>query len=268
MSSVLFRATRLILKSLVRILHRKGVAFGEFSQLVKQVYVEVSEEALQNAGERPTTSRIAITTGLTRKDVAKLRQITAGDGETATNSYNRGIRVMSGWLQDAEFLDADGKPAPLPVQGKTGSFAALVGRYSGDMPYRAMLNEMSRLGAVVETDDGRVALLGGGYIPHADEDEKLSILGTDVSELIGTIDHNLNAKTREALRFQRKVSYDNLPAEALPVFRQMVEDDGMALLIRFNEWLAEQDRDSNPQAGGSGRMRAGVGIYYFEEPDE
>ncbi|QLQ30377.1 MAG: hypothetical protein HZT40_00715 [Candidatus Thiothrix singaporensis] len=265
MTSMLYRATRKILKALVRILHRKGMAFGEFSLLVKQVYVEVSEEALKADGERPTTSRIAIATGLTRKEVAQLRQAADEDELASTGSYNRGARVMTGWLQDAEFLDTEGKPAVLPVQGDVGSFAALVSRYSGDMPYRAMLREMERVGAVQE-DEECVRLLGDGYIPHADEDEKLGILGTDVSALVGTIDHNLKVKTRQQLYFQRKVSYDNLPVEALPVFKEMVSKDGMDLLIRFNQWLAVQDRDSNPQASGSGRMRAGVGIYYFEEP--
>ncbi len=260
------QAARRILKPLVRILYRKGVAFGEFSQLARQMYVEVTEEMLAAAGERPTTSRIAIATGLTRKDVAQLRQ--APDDGFPTSSYNRGARVMTGWLHDQEFHDETGKPALLPLQseGDVGSFAALVSRYSGDMPYRAMLHEMERLGAVQLDAAGRVQLMGGGYIPHANESEKFSILGTDVAALITTIEHNLITQDRSQLRFQRKVSYDNLPQEAIPTFKQMVDKDALDLLIKFNTWLATQDRDSNPSVGGTGQVRAGVGIYYFEEP--
>lgn len=264
MKDILYRTTRRILKPLVRILHRKGIAFGEFSQIARQVYVVAAEELLVEEGERPTTSRIAIATGLTRKDVAQLRQLP--DDETPTASYNRGVRVMTGWLHDREFLDADGRPAVLPIQGDSGSFAALVGRYSGDMPYRAMLNEMERVGAIQQDAAGNVQLMGAGYIPHADESEKLHIMGMDVAALVATIDHNLATQDRSQAFFQRKVSYDNLPLEALPVFKQMVNGDGMELLIKFNEWLSSRDRDSNPQAEGTGRMRAGVGIYYFEEP--
>lgn len=267
MKNTLNQAIRRIMKPLVRILHRKGVALGEFNQLLKQLYVEVSEDVLVAAGERPTTSKIAIATGLTRKEVAYLRQQACEDGHPPTGSYNRGVRVMTGWLRDAEFLDAAGKPVRLPLLGHTGSFAALVSRYSGDMPYRAMLQEMVRVGAVdVDEASAQVQLLGDGYIPHGDEVEKLSILGTDVSTLIATIDHNLITQDRRELWFQRKVSYDNLPEEALPAFKAMVNEDGLGLLIKFNEWLATQDRDSNPSLEGTGRMRAGVGIYYFEEP--
>lgn len=261
---MLLQATRRILKPLIRLLYRKGVAFGEFSHLARQVYVEVAGELLMAEGERPTTSRIAIATGLTRKDVAQLRQ--ADDEALPTNSYNRGARVMTGWLHDQEFHDTTGKPAALPLHGETNSFAALVSRYSGDMPYRAMLQEMERLGAVQTDAAGNVRLMGGGYIPHASDTEKFSILGTDVPSLIATIEHNVATTEREHLRFQRKVSYDNLPVETIPAFKAMVNQDGLDLLIKFNAWLATQDRDSNPQTTGTGRVRAGVGIYYFEEP--
>lgn len=253
-----------ILKPLVRILHRKGVAVGEFSQVAKQIYVEVSEEVLEAAGERATTSRIAIATGLTRKDVAQLR-LSKTEEYTPTVRYNRSVRVLGGWMHDREFLDAEGQPARLPLRGELGSFERLVSRYSGDMPYRAMLHEMERVDAVVEDEDGWIQLLTAAYIPHENEAEKLAILGTDVSLLISTIDHNLTA-ARAELRFQRKVSYDNLPLEVLPDFKAMVSKDGLDLLIKFNEWLSQHDRDNNTSIEGSGQMRAGVGIYYFEEP--
>lgn len=253
-----------LLTPLIRLLQRKGIAFGEFSELAKQVYVDVATELLVETHERPSTSRIAIATGLTRKEVAALRRMPTA--ETPNLSYNRGAKVMTGWLHDKEFQDEQGQPALLPIQGEKGSFVALVNRYSGDMPYRAMLQEMERVGAIAITAQNSVQLLGGGYIPHADETEKLAILGTDVAALINTIEHNLSTPEREQLYFQRKVSYDNLPEEALPVFRSLVNEQGMDLLIRLNEWLMMQDRDSNPHGQGTGRMRAGVGIYYFQEP--
>jgi len=264
MKATIHTALCRILKPLVRILHRKGVSVGEFSQVAKQIYVEVSEEVLEAAGERATTSRIAIVTGLTRKDVAQLR-LSKTEEYTPTGRYNRSVRVLTGWMNDREFLDAQGQPARLPLRGEQGSFERLVSRYSGDMPYRAMLHEMERVDAVLEDEGGNVQLLSASYIPHENEAEKLAILGTDASLLISTIGHNLSA-ARPELRFQRKVSYDNLPLEALPDFKAMVNQDGLELLIKFNAWLSQHDRDSSPHAGGTGRMRAGVGIYYFEEP--
>ena len=37
------------------------------------------------------------------------------------------------------------------------------------------------------------------------------------------------------------------------------------LLEQFDQWLSQHDRDVQPSVDGSGRMRVGIGIYYFEE---
>ena len=262
MNSVLQSTLFHILRPLVRILHHNGLSFGEFSQIARQVYVEAAEASLIESGEKATTSRIAISTGLTRKDVAQLRQI-AADEEPVPESYNRGIRVVSGWIKDVDFHTAAGLPKALTLQGGKGSFERLVSRYSGDIPYRAMLKELQYSNVVQLNDDGLLELLSDAYIPNASNDEVLSILGTDVSLLVKTIGHNLQAE--QAPYFQRKVSYDNLPQEALEPFRQLVNKDGMSLLVKFSEWLSEHDRDSNPTTQGQGKYRAGVGLYYFEE---
>ncbi|WP_298607101.1 DUF6502 family protein [uncultured Thiothrix sp.] len=264
MNTTLHQIVLHILRPLIRILHRKGLAFGEFSLLARKVYVEIAEEALTQAEEKPTSSRIAISTGLTRKEVAQLRQ---HDAETLVDvaRYNRSVRVIGGWINDPDFNTPTGQPATLVLQGPLPSFETLVGRYSGDMPCRAMLRELLQTGVVSQASDDSVTLLTDAYIPQGSETEKLSILATDVALLVNTINHNLLCEAEER-RFQRKVSYDNLPAEALPQFKQMVNEDAMALLLKLNAWLAQQDRDHNPQVSGSGRMRAGLGIYYFEEP--
>jgi hypothetical protein len=38
-----------------------------------------------------------------------------------------------------------------------------------------------------------------------------------------------------------------------------------ALLEAMDKWLSQRDLDVNPSRTGTGRMRAGIGIYYFEE---
>lgn len=264
MNNTLRAAFYQILKSLMRILYRKGIAFGEFTQLAKQAYVDVVEDELTRSGERATTTRIAVITGLTRKEVTQLRQaeITA-----AAPRFNRVLRVLNAWLHDEAFLDSEGQPAVLAFRGIEPSFEQLVQRYSGDMSSFAMLDEMRRVKLVESLEDGSVRLLSAVYIPDQDDETQLQLLGTDVSLLVMTIDHNLTVPSDERY-YQRKVSYNNLPEEVLPAFRTFVRKDAHQLLLRFNQWLYEHDRDSNPKVEGSGRMQAGVGIYYFEQPTE
>jgi len=108
-------------------------------------------------------------------------------------------------------------------------------------------------------------LLTQAYIPKSSEAGKLHILGTDVSHLISTIDHNLKPHPTGPY-FQRKVAYDNLPDEILPEFRKLSANKAHKLLENLDRLLARHDRDVTPDAKGSGRNRAGIGIYYFEEP--
>jgi len=101
------------------------------------------------------------------------------------------------------------------------------------------------------------------YVPSGSEIEKVSILGIDVADLLTTITHNITTGAADP-RFQRKVAYDNLPAEAVGEFKVIVNRKAQELLEEFDRWLAARDRDVNPQLEGSGRQRAGLGIYYFE----
>jgi Family of unknown function (DUF6502) len=56
-----------------------------------------------------------------------------------------------------------------------------------------------------------------------------------------------------------------LPVEACAELRALSAERAQKLLERLDEWLARHDRDVSPHVGGTGRRRAGMGIYYFEE---
>lgn len=254
-----------LLRPLCRLLLRHHVPFASFEELAKHTYVQVALEDFGIPGKKPTLSRASILTGLTRKDVTRLAADTAPERAASDEGYNRAARVLTGWARDPDFHGADGHPKVLaPLEGPD-SFAALVKRYSGDMPARAVLDELLRVGAVGERDDGRLELLTAGYVPRGSEVDKLGILGSDVADLIATIDHNLqNADTDP--RFQRKVMYTEFPASQLPAFRKLSTAQAQALLEKFDRWLAEHIETVKPDDDSLPPMRVGMGIYYFEEP--
>lgn len=253
-----------LLRPLVRLLLRYGVPFGAFMEIAKRVYVDVAMADFQIPGRKPTVSRASVITGLTRKEVQRLRNLPPLEDGEVENRYNRAVRVISGWVRDRSFTDTSGVPAPLPLEGDGATFAALVRRYSGDVPMRAVLDELERVGAVERDEEGRAVLHNRAYIPTRGEADKLGILGTDVADLVATIDHNLR-EPPDRSRLQLKVAYDNLPREPLAKFKQNASQASLELLERFDKELSSIDRDVNAASQGTGRMRAGVGIYYFEE---
>ncbi len=215
-------------------------------------------------GRKPSVSRAALLTGLTRKEA---QRIVDDEGSGADSAYalpeNRAARVVAGWVRDADFHGPDGEPLALRFEGAEPTFSTLVRRFSGDVPPRAVLDELRRVGTVERLEDGSLKLLTRVYIPRTSDAAKLGILAADVPYLIGTIDHNLQGL--EPSRFQRKVMYDNLPLEAMDEFRAISSRHAQELIELLDRWLAEHDRDANPAVSGSGRMRAGVGVFSFEE---
>ena len=261
---ILSAAVARILKPLIRMLLRSGVSYGTFADIAKRQYIEVALNEFSIEGRKQSVSRVSVITGLTRKEVRRLIGLDQAQEDQISDRYNRAARVVAGWRRDKDFLDQQGNPMDLFISGGAKSFQGLVRRYSGDIPYRAVLDELDAAGSVERLDEDRVRLIHRAYLPKADESMKLHILGVDTALLIDTIDHNLNMK-HQPPRFQRKVLYDNLPTEALPEFRRLSSKAGQALLEKLDKWLSGHDRDVNPKAPGTGRNTVGVGIYYFEE---
>jgi hypothetical protein len=267
-SQALAVAVERALRPLFRILLRNQMSFKAFVDIAKHTYVEVAADEFGIPGKKTSVSRVALLSGLTRKDVQRLLDAPAEDDADAGERYNRAARVVAGWVRDPEFSDADGNPRILSLLEGTGrvppSFAALVRRFSGDIPFRAILDELLRVGVVEKVGDDGIRLKTRAYVPESGDTEKLNILGTDVSDLVSTIDHNLQHGSSDPF-FQRKVMYDNVPVEAIQEFRRMSGAQAQALLERLDKWLSQHDRDTHPGNGGTGRVRTGIGIYYFEE---
>lgn len=263
-TKALSAATLTFLRPLVRLFLRNGFSAKTFFELTKQTYVEVARDECGVKGKKSSISRIAILTGLTRKEVQLLLTNPEARDTASEEQYNRAARVIGGWLKDPAFGDGKGHPAPLELGGKRGSFSALVKRYSGDIPVRAIFDELVHVGAIQELKDGRVCLRSRGYIPRKGDSEKLAILGTDTADLIATIDYNLY-QAPSTPRFQRKVMYDNIPQEAAKEFQILAAAQGQDLLETLDRWLSHRDRDVNPSSKGTGRVRVGLGVYQFEE---
>jgi len=254
-----------IFRALARLCLRHGLSYEAAAEIAKRAFVEVAQREFVISGRKQSASRVALLTGLHRKEVGRM-MTTARPEDTGTAirvAYSE--RVIGGWRRDPEFTDVRGGPAALPFEEGSPSFMALVKRYGGrDVPGRAVLDELTRVGAVTRLRDGRIKLVARAYVPGVASAESLAILGSDVADLIAAIDHNLSCEPGAGL-FQRRVAYDNLPAEALDEVHGEVRRAGQALLERLDRIMSKRDRDSNPKVQGTGRKRAMAGVYFFSE---
>jgi len=259
MSSTLQKAVMRVLSPLVRLMLRHGVSHGEFSTWAKQAYVT---EAAQHFGlneKTPTVSRMAIVTGINRKEVKRLLELPA-DIKPSIAKHNRALRVVTGWLQDAKYQKNDGTPADLTYGDTDDTFNELVRRYGGDVPARALLDELERVGTVKRTGS-QVQLMTQGYVPHESQDAMLDVFATSATDLLETIEYNLSST--EHNRMQLSVVYDNVSEEGLQAFKTLGRDKAMVLLRELDLWLKQHDLGDKPTDSGV-QNRVGLGLYLIE----
>lgn len=264
MHATLQKAVTRMLAPLVRVLLRHGVSHAEFASWAKQTYVEEAQTNFGIGGKNPTVSRLAIVTGINRKEVKRILDLPA-DLVPAVAKHNRAIRVVTGWLQDSEFNNDVGEPLALTYGDAECSFNILVKRYGGDVPARAVLDELSRVGTVTE-ENNIISLAAKGYVPHESEEAMLDLFATSARDLLTTLDHNVSGEGQP--RLQMSVAYDDIGAEGLETFRKLSSKKALALLQELDNELSPHDRTKNPNAGGTGRFRTGLGVYLIEEAVE
>lgn len=265
-STILLALARL-LRPVVRILLHNKVSYATFDRIARRVFVEVADVHFAIEGRKQTNSRIALVTGLSRKEVLRVQREPDLADAGLDKPFHRAARLVSLWNNEAPFAEKPGKPRVLPFDGDNPSFSSLVAHCGGDLTPRAMLDELKQAGVVTVDDARNVTLRARSYVPGRDATQIMRILGTDVGDLADTIAYNLKAPPGGS-RFQMKVSYDNLPKESLDALHRLVSERGHEVLVEFDQWLRQKDRDANPAAEGTGRARAGVGIYYFESEQE
>jgi hypothetical protein len=257
-----------LVRPVVKRLLAMGVPFGHVEARLRELFVEVAATDLALPGRAQTDSRIALVTGINRKEVRRIR---SGDKETSAPksfSMNRVTGLISRWMTDSQTTDRRGRPRPLPYQADHGpSFMKLARKVTEDLAPGILLDELVRSGAAELREGNTVVLHGDTYVPKIESSETLLILAEDPAELVETILRNILSESRERL-LQRKVYYDNLGSDAAKEVRAEMRREGERFVRRVNRLLSKYDRDRNPKAPGGSRYYAGIGVYFFEEPEE
>ena len=259
-----------LLRPLVRILLKHGVTYGEFSEVVKTSFVTIAAQEFRVPGKKMSKARIAIVTGLTRKEVHRLSEIDQKERFALKTNLNRITRVLSGWHTDPEYTGPYGMPLEVRYDSdipKDVTFVRLVQQYSGDMTPRAMLDELLRVGSVVETDHNWFKVLRREYVPEALAPDFLERLGRGVHDYVQTLEANMGIVEGEGGRFERFVAPElGLKASDLPKFDAYIRERCQALLEEIDNWLSKQPVPD--KAKGDEVIQTGVGIYHYVTTDD
>jgi hypothetical protein len=262
----LLGAVRACLVPLAKILIRSGISFRQFSEMAKIAFVDQVLAERDARGRPPNVSRIAVRTGLSRKEIARLLHRSPNGADSCgapsdTFHFHQAARVLQLWHSDARFVTNEGRPRDLPLEGPADSFVSLVRLAGGDVPAGAVRAELLAAGAVSEVRDGVLRVLKREYVPENIGEELIVGLALVVYPTIAGLAHNLEQHGRDT-HIQRVAFTDRLIPAAIPLFRQVARKRTTDFVQSVDDWLSSNEvRADSPQ--GSGNYVA-VGIYYFE----
>jgi len=262
-------AVRMMLKPLVRLLISQGVSHGDFSEAAKDVYVEVGIRHFDKA-RKVNQSKIAILTGLTRKEVKNVidRAISA---DSPNKNYSRPSRVLAGWHSDPKYIGPYGVPLEIPYEssGAEGpSFTELVRTYSGDMAPRPMLKELVRVGAVVELENRTYKAVRRDFEAEALSPELVERLGKVGHYFFSTAAANIEKKEQGSGNFDRRVYTEvGLSPESLGAFDTYIKKYGQEFLEELDNWFVSMEKSDK---GKPDRRSTGLCMvhYIVNEEDE
>lgn len=248
-----------LLEPIVLLLLKSGITWKEFADLAKVKFVQVATKEFGIRGRPTNASRVAILTGIDRRDVRKLRVLTAEQPAVALGFMSKPTQVLGGWFHDPNFRTASGGARDLQVSEGEDSFAALVRRYTPGIPHVAMIKELRAVGAIEELADGRLRALKRNYIPRELADNQIRLWGSVLQDVGTTLEHNLMRKPSERPRFERRALSLTVERSALPEFEAFLAAEGQALLERIDDWLAAHQAD--PSTSALAPLRLGAGVY-------
>jgi Family of unknown function (DUF6502) len=252
-----------VLDPLIALMFDAGLSVHEFEQLVRKRAVHVAARRVSQGSCRDSNSRVAIITGLSRSEVARLLKL---EGESAGNlsAKTPARRVIAAWFDNPRFQSATGDPSILQIFGRRRSFEQLVSMYGSGIPVRAMLDELVQMDAVEPLSDQRVRAKSRNPFSAGLTDSAIANVGERTKDLLKTLSSNLrNGKNS---LFELTVEAELADLDMVSSVRMQLAERGKNFIEDANQ-LVNQSIAKQPQSNGmaSAKCRLGVTLYYFED---
>lgn len=254
----------------MRVAFEYGISASEISGVVRRTYIEALEARLQKQ-QRPTTDgRLAIVAGLTKSEVAALREALRTGAPHSTKSgasLDQITNLLTVWHTHSSFSGAYGLALDLDLEPIVGSprksFRELVETACPGVDPEALLDELAAAGSLEIVGKTTVRCLSRAYVPRGAEVAWIDRMSRFLGILTENFVHNLLRTESEPAYFERAVVSDYpLSEQGRDQFLNVAGEKGQELLEELDTFLTNI---AAAETSASGK-RYGVGLYFFEEP--
>jgi len=252
-----------ILGPLARLLLDIGLSAKDLQEIARMEFVRAAlAKGAASAPPATTDSHIAVVTGLTRRDVARLRASPPRRDKSDAGRHRAEV-VLKAWVSgDTAFQDR-GEPARLPLRGTRFSFAALVRKHSPEPRARTILRDLERVKAVRRTPDNLVEVIRKTYAPLSFSPEGLRELGEQCQEHLQTLIHNLHHPKRPL--YQRRALNRKLTPNQAAILTRSIVMQADAALDAIDSALSDPPLDPTDTSAVDS-VAVGLGLYLIQEP--
>jgi Family of unknown function (DUF6502) len=258
-----------LIRPLMRVAFEYGITAGEIAGVVRRTYIQSLEARLQQQRRPTTDARLAIVAGLSKSEVAALREaLRAG----APHSMRAGVgldqitNLLTVWHTHSNFSGAYGLAmdldlVPIPESPRR-AFNDLVDIACPEVDREALLDELIAAGSVEVIDSSTVRCLSRTYMPRGADVTRIERMGRFLGVVTGNFVHNLLRTDTEPSYFERTVvSDESLSDRGRDQLLAAVSERGQELVVELDTFLTGLAASEKLESG----KRYGVGIYFFED---
>ena len=267
-------AFRYLLKPLVRLAVKNAVVFAEFSEALKQAYVDVAAKQISTSGKLPSEEGISLITGIQGSDIQEILSADAGSRYGATVQESDPLpAVLGGWHTDIRFTGPYGvlRDLEFSVTQENGESAAtftqLANTYCPGLSPRVLLDELIRTGCVQDVGNGFYRAIKRSYIPDPLSVGSILLFARVVHNICETLEVNLRAESVGGNGLIERTVYTvhGIRKHDLKEFDGFIRARGQIFADDIDNWLSDRDDD-----GQDDRIQMGVGFYHYivNEDDE
>ena len=257
-------AIEALLGPIARLAVDQGITVALVEEALRRAFVASATQALVASGlpEHRLVSRISTSTGLTRREVARVSEQLALGVKVPGGSL--AAEVFTRWVTDRGLKSSRGKIKPLKRTGPAPSFEALAKSVTQDVHPRTLLDELCRLGmAKLDEETDTVHLLKEAFVPDGDKQQMLHFLAANVGDhLSGAVNNVMGQSPRP--HFDQAVFADELSADSLPLVREFVASQWKRLLGEAVPMLEQRIEEDKLKADAPDK-RVRIGLYSYED---
>jgi hypothetical protein len=263
-NDIIKQAISVVMGSLVRLMLKHGVTYGEFTQLAKSVFFSQGRRILAEESKAETASYLSVLTGLHRRDVTDFLKDTKQSGDKGESAGSTVAAILAKWLSDPAYVTEQDQPRTIPYSAADApSFCHLVSDISKDIRPRAHADEMLRLGIVEKSGDDNLKLLTGAFIPTENFEQKLGYFKRNIGDHATAALENILSETPRFI--DRSAYHGKLSPQAIAQLREIVEKDGMTLLKKTYRKAEELSLETPDGKDNNNRVIIGVYMYHEEK---